>query len=201
MPFTFSPPPFLITYLSVRLIWLAAALLLLACVTIALFWWRQERLEHSQDVPIASAAKRYGLDPNLVRAIVWRESQFNPQARGKAGELGLMQLQELAAQEWADAEKLAAFEHAHCLDPFTNTLAGTFYLSKLLRRYRDTDNPIPYALADYNAGRGNVLRWNLGAAATNSETFVQQIGFPGTSNYVNAVMRRYDYYRSTRRSP
>jgi soluble lytic murein transglycosylase len=106
-----------------------------------------------------------------------------------------MQLQEEAAREWAAAEHLVTFEHEQCFDPGTNTLAGTWYLRKLLRRYAQTDNPVPYALADYNAGRGNVLRWNMGAAATNSAAFFEQIGFPGTKAYVRAVMRRYAHYQ------
>jgi len=152
-------------------------------------WW-EGRLERSQDLPIRAAAQRYGVDPALVKAVVWRESRFHPGVRGRAREIGLMQIQEIAAQEWADAERLPAFEHEHCFDPRTNTLAGTFYVRKLLRRYSQTDNPIPYALADYNAGRGNVLKWNTGAASTNSLAFIDQIGFPGTRAYVKAVMRR-----------
>jgi soluble lytic murein transglycosylase len=161
------------------------------------FWWWQGRLERSQDRPILAAARRYSVDPALVKAIVWRESHFHPNARGRAHEIGLMQLQEEAAQQWADAEKLSSFVHEHCLDPVTNTLAGTFYLKQLLRRYERTDNPIPYALADYNAGRGNVVRWIQGAAATNSALFLQQIGFPSTSSYVQAVMKRHQHYRET----
>ena len=106
-----------------------------------------------------------------------------------------MQLREVAAQEWADAERLPAFEHAHCFDPHTNTLAGSWYLRKLLKRYSQTDNPLPYALADYNAGRSNVLKWNTGEAVTNSAAFVRQIRFPRTKDYVNAVIRRYEVYR------
>jgi soluble lytic murein transglycosylase len=161
------------------------------------FWWWQGRLERSQDGPILAAGRRYSVDPALIKAIVWRESHFHPNARGRAHEIGLMQLQEEAAQQWADAEKLPSFVHEHCLDPVTNTLAGTFYLKQLLKRYERTDNPIPYALADYNAGRGNVLKWIQGAAATNSGLFQQQIGFPGTSNYVQAVMKRHQHYRET----
>ena len=141
------------------------------------------------------AAKRYGVDPLLVRAIVWRESRFKPDARGTSGEIGLMQIQEVAAQEWADAEHNTSFKHEHCFDPGTNALAATFYLSKLLKRYAHADNPVPYALADYNAGRGNVLKWNTGAAATNSAAFIAQIGFPGTRAYVKSVMRRQELYR------
>ena len=160
-----------------------------------LLGWRQARLEGRVAPQIQAAARRYDVDPLLVKAVVWRESRFRPAARGRKGEIGLMQIQDVAAQEWADAERLHSFAHEHCVDPGTNTLAGTFYLSKLLKRYAQTDNPVPYALADYNAGRGNVLKWNGGAAATNSAVFVEQIGFPGTKAYVKSVMRRRAIYR------
>jgi soluble lytic murein transglycosylase len=159
------------------------------------YWWWLGCLERSQDGPIRAAARRYGVEPALIKAIVWRESHFHPKARGRAEEFGLMQLQEEAAREWADAEHLQAFAHEHCFDPGTNTLAGTWYLRKLLRRYALTDNPLPYALADYNAGRGNVLKWNQGVAATNSAAFTRQIGFPGTRDYVRSVQRRYAHYQ------
>jgi soluble lytic murein transglycosylase len=172
-------------------------LMILAAVAGGGWWVRVNALERSQDGPIRAAAERYGMDPALVKAIVWRESRFNQNARGKTGELGLMQIQEIAAGEWADAEGIRNFEHATCLDPGTNTLAGTYYLAKLVRRYTQADNPLPYALADYNAGHGNVVRWKNGPAATNSAVFIQQISFPGTSNYVLAIMARYERYRKT----
>lgn len=162
---------------------------------VVIYLWRNSRVEQSQDNPIRVAAARYGVEPALVKAVVWQESRFNPAVRGRAQELGLMQIREEAAQEWADAEHITGFEHAHCLDAQTNTLAGTWYLKKLLRRYTQTDNPLPYALADYNAGRGNVLKWNTGEAATNSSVFIEQIGFPGTKAYVKSVMQRYERYR------
>jgi soluble lytic murein transglycosylase len=159
------------------------------------YWWWQGRLERSQDVPIRSAARRYGVDPALVKAVIWRESRFHPRVRGSVQEIGLMQLREEAAQAWADTERLDRFEHEHCFDPATNTLAGAWYLRKLLNRYLQTDNPTPYALADYNAGRGNVLKWNHGEAATNSAAFIDQIGFPSTREYVKAVIGRRERYR------
>jgi soluble lytic murein transglycosylase len=168
--------------------------LLLGGAAIA-YWRRLGWLERSQDQPIRAAARRYGVDPALLKAVVWQESRFNPVARGGVGELGLMQIREEAAREWSDAEHITAFQHEQCLDPRTNTLAGTWYLKKLLRRYTQTDNPLPYALADYNAGRGNVLKWIHGAAETNSAEFIAQIGFPGTKTYVRSVLQRYEHYR------
>lgn len=154
-------------------------------------WWR----ERSQDENILAAARQYGVEPALVKAVVWRESKFNPKARGTHGEIGLMQVGSDAAGEWADAEKIHFFFFRQLFDPKKNTQAGTWYLRKCLRRYQKTDNPIPYALADYNAGRANVLRWNKGAASTNSAVFVKQIDFPTTKNYVVSIMKRYEYYR------
>ena len=178
----------------------AAAILLvpviIAAVVGTLWLLGRTSLEHSQDTVIKNAADRYQVDPALIKAVIWKESLFRPDVRGGAGELGLMQLQEIAAQEWADAEQLRPFNHNICLDPQTNVLAGTFYLAKLLKRYRDTDDAVPYALADYNAGRSNVLKWNQGEAKTNSTAFIDQIGFPSTRQYVLDVMKRARRYRS-----
>ena len=168
--------------------------LLLVMSAVAVYLWREERLENKFTPQIRNAAERYGVDPLLIKAVIWRESRFNPNARGTSGEIGLMQIQEIAAQEWADAGHNTNFVHANCFDPGTNTLAATFYLGKLLKRYTKTDNPVPYALADYNAGRGNVLKWNGGAAATNSALFIEQIGFPGTKSYVKSVMRHAEVF-------
>ena len=175
-----------------RVIWSAMVLIVAA---LAYFFWLHKQREKRFYPQIQSAARRYGVDPLLVKAVVWRESKFRPDTRGRAGEIGLMQLQEYSAREWAEAEHNPTFTHEDCLDPATNTLAGTYYLSKLLKRYPRADDPLPYALADYNAGRGNVLKWNSGAAATNSAAFIEQIGFPSTRAYVISVRRRYALYR------
>jgi soluble lytic murein transglycosylase len=168
--------------------------LLLALGVIAWWGWDYWR-ERRFDSLILAAAHRYQIDPALVKAVVWRESRFDPDARGRAGELGLMQIRADAASEWAAAEHIASFEHRACLDPATNTLAGAWYLKKLLLRYQETDHPAAYALADYNAGRGNVLKWLHGPAATQSSAFVAQIGFPATRDYVRAILRRAERYR------
>jgi len=44
--------------------------------------------ENSQDKHILAAARQYGVDPALVKAVVWRESSFDPRVRGDAGEIG-----------------------------------------------------------------------------------------------------------------
>ena len=175
--------------------WLFCLLLFVGLDLAAFLYWRW-RHEHRYDAPIRAAAARHGLPPALVKAVVWKESNFDPAAVGKAGELGLMQLMDEAAHEWAGAMKLPSFAHEHVLDPGTNTLAGCYYLAKLLRRYPGTDNPLPYALADYNAGRGNVLKWMTGPARTNSAAFLAQMTFPSTRAYIAAITERYAQYRA-----
>lgn len=153
--------------------------------------------ESSQDVFILAAASRYQIHPALIKAVVWRESGFDPKARGSKGELGLMQLMPGTADEWARAERVALHFDRQMLDPSLNTRAGAWYLRKLSQRYRNTDNPLRYTLADYNAGRANVLKWAKGAAATNSAAFVDAIGFPSTRDYVLQIEKRYLRYRET----
>src|SRR5688572_17598306 len=171
---------------------IVAAFLLFAAIQL----FRTYR-ENSHDKHIIAAARKYGVDPALIKAVVWRESRFDPRARGAAGELGLMQIREPAAEEWAKAEALSFFSHHHLYDPAKNVMAGTWYLGKLLRRYPRTDNPVVYALADYNAGRTHVLRWNKGAAATNSAQFLKQMDYRGTRAYIIAVQQRQQLYQRT----
>jgi soluble lytic murein transglycosylase len=158
-----------------------------------LFWrWRQE---HRYDALIRAAAVRYGAAPDLIKAVIWQESRFDASAVGGKGELGLMQVMEDAALEWASSARVPAFDYRQTIDPGTNVLAGTYYLVRLLKRYTKTDDPVAYALADYNAGRGNVLRWMKGPAATNSAAFLTQMTFPSTRAYVIAIRNRRPRYR------
>jgi soluble lytic murein transglycosylase len=174
--------------------WITCLLLVIAFDFGALWYWRWRKEQRFDDL-IRAAAHQYQLPPALVKAVVWRESDFDPRSVGKAGEIGLMQLMDEAAHEWAGSMRLAHFAHEDVFDPRTNTLAGSYYLAKLLRRYTGTDDPLPYALADYNAGRGNVLKWMTGPARTNSTAFLNQVGFPSTRAYVQAITGRYAEYR------
>jgi soluble lytic murein transglycosylase len=174
--------------------WWLFAIILLGGFVALIERWRSFR-ENSQDQVILAAAARFGVHPALIKAVVWRESWFNPKATGKSGEIGLMQIMKETAGDWAAAERVKLFTHFQLYDPVKNTQCGAWYLRRLLARYGDTDSPVTYALAAYNAGPGNVSKWSSGLAATNSAAFMKQIGFPGTRDYVRSVTRRYAYYR------
>jgi soluble lytic murein transglycosylase len=170
------------------------ALAIVMAIAILAGKWRRDHLESNQDQNILNSARKHGVDPALVKAVIWRESRFHPEARGNKGESGLMQIMENTGLEWAGAQRVTLLSQSDLLDPVRNIECGTWYLRKLLGRYQQTDDPVPYALADYNAGRGNVLKWMKESAVTNSADFMGQIGFPSTSNYVQAVMGRRQRY-------
>ncbi len=175
----------------------ARLVLVLAFVLLVAFLadqWRRAHLESSQDKNILAAARQHGVEPALIKAVIWRESKFDPHARGTKGETGLMQIMDLTAREWAAAQRLKIFAPVLLRDPARNIDCGAWYLRKLLPRYAKTDDPVPYALADYNAGRGNVLKWMKDEAVTNSAAFIGRIGFPSTQAYVREVMERRDKY-------
>ena len=106
-----------------------------------------------------------------------------------------MQIMPDTIHDWAAAEHVRLFTNSQLLDPTKNTQCGAWYLSRLLNRYRRADNPLPYALAAYNAGPGNVAKWAKGAASTNAAAFIEKIGFPGTRDYVKAVSKRFERYQ------
>ena len=174
-----------------RIILIVIALLLL---TFLARQWRLAHLESSQDKNILSASRKYGVDPALIKAIIWRESRFDPDVRGSKGEIGLMQIMPATASDWAGAQRLRPPSDFSLRSPARNIDCGAWYVGKLLRRYPSADDPVPYALADYNAGRGNVLKWLKAGAVTNSAVFTDGIGFSSTRQYVRDVIARRARY-------
>jgi len=143
---------------------------------------------------IAAAAVRYGLSPSLIKAVIWRESRFQPGMLGTHGERGLMQITEGAALDWARAEKIETFVPTDLFDPKTNIEAGAFYLSNALRHWAAKDDPIPFALAEYNAGRTRVRRWERDSGlggGFGAEDLSATMSFPATKAYIRSIVKRY----------
>ena len=182
---------------------LLVALLCAANVALAVVLWRspdpgyhiQKMIalgrysEH--DRLIADTAKKYGVDPLLVKAVVWRESRFTATKIGASGERGLMQVGEAAAREWAAAHKIEVFVYADLFDAKTNLEAGTWYLGRALEHWKDRDDPIPFALAEYNAGRSRVEKW---AADGADAPKMMRAAVWSTRGYVDDIIRRYQRY-------
>jgi soluble lytic murein transglycosylase-like protein len=101
---------------------------------------------------VAEAAADYGVDPYLVNGLIWVESGFRPKAKNKSGARGLMQLMPTTAKALGRAIDRPAKPY----DPEWSVHAGTYYLSRQLRRF-DGDETL--ALAAYARGPGRVREW------------------------------------------
>ena len=86
------------------------------------------------DELIVKAARRNGVDPCLIKAVIWKESRFDKRARGLKGEVGLMQIMpDLAAADWARVKGFRTPSRGALFDPELNIEIGSWYLSRALR--------------------------------------------------------------------
>ena len=166
------------------------AVLAAAAALVMIFGISRYHRMHAYDEIIARHASANALDPKLVRAVIWRESRFRYDCRGKRGEIGLMQVTENAGREWAEANKVADFRKNDLFNPETNIRAGTWYLKRSMARWANKSNPLPYALAEYNAGRSNAVRW-AASDGGDANIFWTGITYPSTKKYVRDIMAYY----------
>jgi soluble lytic murein transglycosylase len=158
--------------------------------------WVSPARFQQHDALIRSIAAEHKLDPMLVKAVVWRESRFEAQKFGTAGERGLMQVSEKAAQEWAKENRVENFRVEELFDPKINLEAGTWYLRRAVEHWGNQSDPLPFALAEYNAGASRAQRWAGGEdAVIPPNTFRENIDFPGTRKYVDSIIARFEFYK------
>lgn len=121
---------------------------------------------------INKAASKYGVDPNLIAAMIKQESNFNPNAVSHAGARGLMQLMPATARELGVKNSFNAED---------NIMGGTKYIAQQIKAFGSLEK----ALAAYNAGAGNVRKYG---------------GIPPfkeTQNYVKKVTANYESFKAS----
>lgn len=124
------------------------------------------------DYDIKRIARRYRIDPPLIKAIIHVESDFNPSAVSNQGAQGLMQLMPGTARE---------LRVSNPFNPRENIDGGTRYFRKMLDSF---DGDLVLSLAAYNSGPGLVAR--TGGVPRIKET----------RRYVNKVLKRYKVYKA-----
>ncbi|MBP5301168.1 MAG: transglycosylase SLT domain-containing protein [Victivallales bacterium] len=150
--------------------------------------------EHDLLPAIQAAAENHGLPAELVRAVVWKESRFDPQCVGTKGEIGLMQITGGAVQDWARVTRQSLPGQAELFQPEKNLEIGCWYLARCRNHWEGYAAQEILQLAEYNAGRTKVLKdW----APEHPETQVplENISYPGTRSYIRQIQERREHYR------
>ena len=156
------------------------------------------RLAYPQPWPdvMSLHAAAEGVDPLLLWSLIRRESLYDPDAQGLAGEVGLTQVIPLTGGDIAAGLGIE-YQHRDLARPELSIRFGAWYLARQLEGF--SDEPI-MALAAYNAGPGNAARWENAAALGGPDGFLAALDFPSTRIYVQYVIESLAVYQALQRA-
>jgi soluble lytic murein transglycosylase len=144
------------------------------------------------EASLLSSARRFGLDPYMVAALIRQESEFNPVAHSYANAYGLTQIVPATGRMLARQQGIAWSSPALLYQPATNLRLGTFYMRALLNQW---SGHWEETLASYNAGASRVKQWLSWANYREPAEFVESIPITQTREYVQSVIRNAAVYR------
>jgi len=147
--------------------------------------------ENKFDEIIWATARKYQIDPLLIKAIIKKESNFKYYVRGGKGEIGLMQLMPGAINDWERVHKKSVVSFEAFL-PDLNIEIGTWYFSQAYKKWSKSPYRVSYALAEYNAGGGNLQKWIKKHGAIEPRSVIR---FPSTLDYSQKIINYYNDYR------
>ena len=139
---------------------------------------------------ILNTSIKTGVSPVLIASVINAESRFRPQIVSNKGAIGLMQLMPTTAKEVAIELGILDFSNDDLLDPSTNILLGTQYLSNLLDEFYDTTT----ALAAYNAGPNRVREWLQNPDYSTDGKTISTCPFTETNDYIAKIMHYQKFY-------
>jgi soluble lytic murein transglycosylase len=154
------------------------------------FWRLLFPLPFQKD--LVTIARKQGLDPYMVAALVRQESEFNPQALSPKQAYGLTQVVPGTGRALARRVGVRRFTNRSLFQPALNLRLGTAYLRILLDEWGGRWEP---ALASYNAGKSRVTDWLGWNRYQDPAEFVESIPFTETREYVQAILRNAAVYR------
>lgn len=146
---------------------------------------------------VSGKAKRYGLDPYLVLAVIREESRFNPKATSRSNAKGLMQIIPPTGRGIAKDLKLNRYRSGRLYEVPLNVEMGTYYLSNLIKNFSSN---LYLALAGYNGGPNRIKRYvkswyNGDLGIVDVDEFIESIPVRETRLYVQKVMGSYFEYK------
>lgn len=147
-------------------------------------------VKYSETVELYS--KKFGVDPNLVYAVIKAESNFTADAVSKKQAVGLMQITKTTGAWGARTLKLDNYSFDSLYDPEINIMIGCWYLSTLMQEF---DNDLQLVLTAYNAGSGNVNQWLVDKRYSGDGGSLSDIPFNETHKYVKKVNEYYGVYK------
>jgi len=152
------------------------------------------KLAYPQVYPeeVARWAEEYGVDPQLVWAVMRQESEFRPEETSSAGAMGLMQLMPADVDD-ANAALNTDYAPGDAYRPAVGIRLGVWQLGNLLRHYNGDETR---ALMGYNAGPGNVDAWLQEPTCQNEDDLLRFIPYGETREYVSRVSPNYLVYRA-----
>lgn len=171
---------------------------------VAGIWWLDSEYNIISDNTdfddiIYKKALKYGVDPLLVKAVIWRESKFKINRRGSAGEIGLMQIMPKSAtkasvvEDWERAHKVIIRSEGSLFYPETNIDIGTWYLSKAIGHWSGYRQKYELALCEYNKGKRRVNEWVKGMHKDGN--IMERVDSDVAKKYVKSIIVQYHYYK------
>ncbi|MEM6733664.1 MAG: lytic transglycosylase domain-containing protein, partial [Myxococcota bacterium] len=141
---------------------------------------------------VKKEAKRSGVPPELLYAVMREESGFNPSALSPRGARGLMQMIPKTARRMAASAGVGRFSLRQLYKPEVSIRLGAHYLKLLLEEF---DGDLAAALASYHAGEKTVARWKRRNKNLSVDEFIEEIPYSSTRGYVKKVLGTYGTYR------
>ncbi|WP_224982650.1 lytic transglycosylase domain-containing protein [Geomonas agri] len=141
---------------------------------------------------VAKSAAAHAVPESLVYAVMRTESNYFPAALSPVGAVGLMQIMP------STAEAMSKGDSKRLTSPDLNIKLGTRHLKDLLELY---DRNLTLTVAAYNAGSGNVKRWQKAYGDLPQDEFVESIPFRETREYVKKVVSSMQMYQRLYRLP
>ncbi len=140
---------------------------------------------------VQTASLQFGVEQELIYAIMRQESAFDTRARSIADAFGLMQVLPEVAESIGLQNKIPYTGMDDLYDPRTNVQIGAAHIRELLQRNK---NQFILAVASYNASEKAIRNWMKTRFRGDSLEFIEEIPYEETRTYVRLVMRNMIFY-------